>query len=386
MRIFEIINYEDKKIVRIMGIKATFKKKNATFSHKIKDFINIKKFSDFKVRKNSVLIVEPNSYHGEILPGFVKYFQDLGFNVDLLLRHENFEDNPFINVKNINIFSLSANKIKEVLKFQKINNYEFLFISTTSYMEKQGFQGYYLDYLNYLPKTKRGILQVEHTFDENNKKRELDYLKQNRLFTLSGFDNTLMLNPHYFAQIEPNHEKIKKTKFLISGHWAKGNELLIKTVEALAKEGLENFEIRVLGSRIHIPKELKKYFKILGYVKFKTLYEELKNIDFILPMLDEFDENHKHYLTGTTSGSKQQSLGFLKPLLINEKFAKEYGFNNKNSIVYRENNLLGSMKNAIKMSQDRYTQMQVFLENLATETYNESLNNLRKVVKNEILF
>ena len=51
---------------------------------------------DFKPRKNSVLLIEPNPYHGEIQPGFVKYFQDLGYNVDIFMRLENYLENPFV--------------------------------------------------------------------------------------------------------------------------------------------------------------------------------------------------------------------------------------------------------------------------------------------------
>ena len=36
-----------------------------------------------------VIIFEPNAYHYEILPGFAKYFLDLGYEVDLLVHaHE----------------------------------------------------------------------------------------------------------------------------------------------------------------------------------------------------------------------------------------------------------------------------------------------------------
>jgi hypothetical protein len=52
-------------------------------------------FYDCPIRERSVLIVEPNAYHGEILPGLAKYFQDLGFNVDLFLRSRNVADSAF---------------------------------------------------------------------------------------------------------------------------------------------------------------------------------------------------------------------------------------------------------------------------------------------------
>lgn len=152
MKIFKIEQYDDRIIIQLIGIKFSIKYKvYKKFLRRIKDLRNINKFLTSKVRKKSVLIVEPNAFHGEILPGFVKYFQDLGYNVDLLLRHENVEDSSLINIKNYKVYSLNAIKIKEALKFSKINDYEFLFISTTSYIERNIFNGFYLNYLNFVP-------------------------------------------------------------------------------------------------------------------------------------------------------------------------------------------------------------------------------------------
>ena len=43
-------------------------------------------FLTHKVAAKSVLVIEPNNYHGEVVPGFVKYWQDLGYNVDVIMR------------------------------------------------------------------------------------------------------------------------------------------------------------------------------------------------------------------------------------------------------------------------------------------------------------
>ena len=43
------------------------------------EFMNITKF------KNKILFFEPNYHHHECIPGFTKYFIDLGYDVDILL-------------------------------------------------------------------------------------------------------------------------------------------------------------------------------------------------------------------------------------------------------------------------------------------------------------
>ena len=43
------------------------------------------------IKKRTVLIFEPNRYHFECLPGYAKYFIDLGYNVDILSRKLGFD-------------------------------------------------------------------------------------------------------------------------------------------------------------------------------------------------------------------------------------------------------------------------------------------------------
>ena len=79
MKLFRFEKSNNYKKITILGIKITFKKKFVM----PKQLIDNQKFYKTPVRKNSVLIVEPNPYHAEILPGFVRYFQDLNYNVDI---------------------------------------------------------------------------------------------------------------------------------------------------------------------------------------------------------------------------------------------------------------------------------------------------------------
>ena len=46
--------------------------------------IPLKEMFNNIVKKKTVLIFEPNNYHFECLPGYTKYFIDLGYNVDIL--------------------------------------------------------------------------------------------------------------------------------------------------------------------------------------------------------------------------------------------------------------------------------------------------------------
>ena len=56
------------------------------------------------VAKKSVLLIEPNGCHGEVLPGMAKYFMDLGYKVSVVLSAENFAQKPFAECRELRYF------------------------------------------------------------------------------------------------------------------------------------------------------------------------------------------------------------------------------------------------------------------------------------------
>ena len=56
-------------------------------------------FKSCPINSKSVLIVEFNPFHGETLPGYVDYFQELGYDVTVLTRHVTYADSPFVCMK-----------------------------------------------------------------------------------------------------------------------------------------------------------------------------------------------------------------------------------------------------------------------------------------------
>jgi glycosyltransferase involved in cell wall biosynthesis len=346
-----------------------------------------KKFYNYKIMGKSVLIVEPNPYHGEILPGFVKYFYDLGYNVDLFLRLENKVDNPFCRFDiQPNVFSGTATQLKKLLKLKKIKEYDLVFVSSSAYWEKYFFENSYLMYLNFVPKAKYGIMLVEHHIVPCLKQYgEKCYLNSERLFTLSGLKSTPMLSPHYFGSIEIT-PKSNKNRFIVVGGIYKERRnynLLLETMKELLKASINNFEIVIVGEghNLKMPVELRKYIIFKGRLTFAKMYEEIENADFMLPLLDPVEKSHSKYLEGTTTGSRQLILGFGKPCLINNKFAKVYGFSDENSFLYKDDELGKAIKKAIQTNQHEYKAMQDNLISLADSIYQDSLNNLKKSIK-----
>ena len=95
-----------------------------------------------------------------------------------------------------------------------------------------------------------------------------------------------------------------------------------------------------------------------GRLDSEDTYTLIEESDFFLPLLDPTLKKNRDYLQFLTTGSKQIVTGFKKPWLINEEFANVYGFDDKNSIVYKENELFEAMKKAINLSGEDYKGLQ----------------------------
>lgn len=121
-KLFEYKSDNKYHIYIFFGIKITIKK-------------NIyKQFINRKIPEKTVLIVEFNNYHGETLPGFIKYFEDLNYNIDILINSNLYNDKVLdsFNFKNIkNIFNYDQDQIiNNILLFHIIKNYEIVFYNT----------------------------------------------------------------------------------------------------------------------------------------------------------------------------------------------------------------------------------------------------------------
>lgn len=343
---------------------------------------------DFKPRKNSVLLIEPNPYHGEIQPGFVKYFQDLGYNVDIFMRLENYLENPFVKyTKNPpRMFFGTAPIIRNWVNKLHGDEYEYVFLSSSAFWNwPNEYNGKYLDYLGTVPKSKNGILMIEHNavpyltlYDEEK------YLKQGRIFALTANNGIPRLNPHYFGEFQKKDFDPNFINFVVVGginaacknHW-----MLLDTVNKLVKNGITNFMVYVIGrGTMDIPDNILPYISVLGRLNYNDMYNTVNDSDFILALLDPNNPNHNRYKTGTTTGSFQLSTGFNKPLIIEKSFAAHYGLDNTNAVVYSGDDLYDAVATALELSKTTYNSKCKKLGTLEQQIYTESLNNLKKAV------
>lgn len=361
------------------------------YRRKIRFYINkfnmsmFKEFDIFKkniIKNNTVLLFEPNDSHAEVIIGYTKYLSDLGYNIDILTTKENIQSQffiSFVNIPNIKIFTANEILYKKYFKLEKIKNYEFIwFTSAKYYANKVNI----IDYLGFTPKGKHKTLFTIHdTFDFYEEK--LDFLiKQNQIISLANFTKGIMINPHYFCEYSllPKNDA---TTFITIGavtEHRKNYNMLFSAVRELI---LQNYKFKIIvisrNKAKNMPKNVRPYITFKQNLNFPDMYDEIIKSDFFLPLLDPKIKNQERYITTGVTGSTQLIYGFSKPCLIHEKFAKYYLFDEKNSIVYKDD-LYDSMLKAINMSKEEYKLLQKNISDVAKSIQKKSINNLSKLL------
>ena len=209
--------------------------------------------------KGTVLIFEPNIFHHECLPGYSKYFVDLGYNVDLLLHYSGIDSLClFENMERVRLFTFT--ELRKISLFAKklskiIQNYSFVLVQSTDSNKLDLYKK--LDFLNM-----NNSIFVFHALN-NIDINYLEYYKQNRIWTIGNFSIGLQVNPHYFGNINIK-DKRDKVVFFMTSSYKRNYKDLIESSVRLKKENY-NFEIIITGrsndiNSNKIPKILKNIF------------------------------------------------------------------------------------------------------------------------------
>jgi len=361
--------------------KKLFKKKQKeTNNDLIIDFIKS------KTVPNSILISEYQPYHLECLPGYSKYFTDLGYNVDILIYPRFKESMEKFEPKNkIRIFEFK-NKTeieKYLIQFKKkLKEYKFLFVETlelfnSKFYEKIGFDDY-------------DTLFAIHHIDRLYKYGINISISKNEVFSILDYGIIPYLNPNYFGEFNLTHEKNEKITFFTTSSLARNYSHFLKAVQYLKDKKID-FKINIVGrsgnfKEKDIPENLKKYISFFLNVKFQKMFEIVKNSDFIILNLFPDQEFDNLYRTYRATGNSQLAYGFHKPVLIEENFAKPYKFSNKTAIIFKGHDLSSAMLKATQISREEYRYLSLNMKKLKDYIYEGSLKNLKNVLeKNKLI-
>lgn len=361
---------------------------------KISNLFYIIRFLFNKITPKTVLLIEINDYHTELLPSFVHYLKKLDYNVEIMANYGQIGNLPHLDAKNIYHFTLSG--FKKVLASNKIKNYSFLiFLSNEIYWSYNGEIKPDVNVLEKFSPKNKNIGAVIHDLGEKMppsgvKKIVLaDFLKEKSASFLSP-DDFYTINPCYFIKEDKEKEKNQdKTIFITVGkleNIRKNSDLLFNAIRKLLnKRGSKDFEVRIIGNNSPdmVPNDLKDKIKVLGKLNFKRMYQELKQADFFLPLLDFNNKKHLRYIETGTSGSFQLIRGFSLPPVIEENFCTPHGFSKNNAIIYKED-FKGALEKCIDMKNDEYIKLSRALSKETDEIISASVLELKKMLGKNI--
>jgi len=367
-------------VIKIYINNFLYSKKNHQFLKNV-DKIKEGNFLDFfnsTIKNNTILIFEPNTYHQECIPGFSKYFIDLGYNVDILMHELGnncftlFPETKSIRLRTFNNLIEIQSKAHDFSKI--IKKYELILLQSS--YEPNMLLYSELDVLN-----KNNSIFVVHDLNTVNKDFS-QYFAQNRVITLGNFSKGLQVNPHYFGDIKIK-DKNKKIRFFLTFTYKRNYTIFSEIVERLKSENF-NFEIIIFGRTInftssYFPQNLNNNLKVKFRASYSEFYEAVESSDYIIVTLDPKNENDIPYKTTKVTGNIQLMYGFLKPIIINKEFAQFYDLNINNSLIYYNNSdFYNIMKKAILLDNKSYKNLQRNLLVCEKELYAKSLNNIKK--------
>ena len=337
----------------------------------------------YNISYNTVLILETFPYHYECTPGFAKYFIDLGYKIDIIMRY--YGISSFVRFEAIDkIRFFIYNEIDDIQKY--INFFKSILINYNYIMIETANPIYFNLYKSL------NLLNIYHSFFVFH---HLDYvfdfplnfkLRKNQIWTLGNFNSSIQVNPHYFGKFKINDKsKNRITRFFITSTIGRNYQPLISAVEKLKEENLE-FHVIVVGkwhtfTNRNISEKLLENFTFKYNISYEQLYYEVNNSDYIIINLDPNNIIDEPFRKTRVSGSIQLSYGFLKPVIINKYFADIFNFNSNNSFIYDNINLTATIRNAIKIGNKAYKNIQKNLNLVSKKVYIDSLSNIKKCLK-----
>ena len=342
--------------------------------------------NEFNSTQRKALIVELNPCHGECIPGYAKYFLDLGYDLRIIMNNEIEADDPLADIfsnKKVEVGYMSQPDIvKFIQNTQQMNQYSVCLFNSSFIYKFQKLVVYLLSSEKYQVK----ILTVDHRQELINRKIQA----RSNSVVLKQFDkneNIFEVNPHYFGK-HNKHEKNSLTEFVVVGgidEKRKNHGLLISAIDKMINSGENDFHVTVVGkgSIDNLPESIKSHITLTGRLSFPQMYEVMKRADFFLPLLDYDNPEHLRYCTTGTSGSFQLIYGFNLPCIIDANFAKIYSLTDENCIPYDKDKFTEALIQAVKMNNDEYSKLQDNLAMFVQKVYQNSLEQMRDAIETD---
>ena len=351
-----------------------------------------------------VLLFEPNPYHYEVIPGFAYYFIRLGYEIDCLLQKSDREGDAFIRCPSLKnrirfYYYREGEGPQRIRELQTNCAYDLLFATSFDRKQGAGWTDTFRDMLSF-DQSRLGVIGCYHTMKAYLLDRQNGPLPTDRIVSLTPVDSGegffTEVNANYFCDQGSDRPKNRVTRILSIGHNADRYALRL-AAEAAERDGKQRVSVvcacrkmpaREFVSRLiaqrgggdapsdrNFPPLFHRHIRVLWGLSFRALFREIDRADFLDASV--LPEQKTVFTSNRTSGTKQLSLGFLKPCIREKEIAEYYGFSERSAVIYTEGKMEDAVLRAARMPEEEYRAMVAELEKLRDEVRARSERNLK---------
>ena len=349
-----------------------------------------------------VFIYEGMNWHGECLSSYYSYFTELGYEVTFAICESRASEYPLWMIKNAKIYTFTNPTSRNSILFKKHENeliakipdlfeYDIYFICT---MLSDSYEFVKSLYRHGVGRNK--ILHQNHR-DYNT---FLHWTNNDVSLAKNGFVLGIDKQKH-FSQLSPiknetkmEHPKLEKNldtiNIFIGGlakiHF-KNFEKLVAETEKLNKEGYKiNIDVTGIRQKGNYVLPNSEYVNYLGRLGFKEIAEKYCTSDFLFVLFDEKPltpgaiAEEKTFLTGRVSGSRNMSIMYKIPLVVQKPFQLSWDLNDDNSIGFSGNDYKKVLLDLCNMKKEKYNNIIEELQIKEQKEFQKCLNNLKNKI------
>lgn len=327
-----------------------------------------------KCNDQDVVIIEPNGFHGEILPAWSFYIKKNGLNPLFVVHPKIYNENPFYNDNSARFLRMDLDFILILINLGALSKCKKVFFNSDfAYQRPYGGKRFLYNDIGY--KYSANIRFLSHRINDSMQNK--GHVDIKNIITLSRYISNHTGCDHFFPRINnirPSYKALKR--IVIVGdlkHSSKDYNGFLSAIEKLPKVN-PVFSIDVIGK---MPKDFPRSDSVTYHnrLNFKDLHELLTQCNFILFLLKSA-EGYEYKTLGIT-GSFVLALNYGIVPILEESFQEFYELNKNNSIIYKkEQGVSHALSQISQMPKERYDQLQKNLIKLSNDLERDTFRNL----------
>ena len=364
--------------------------------------------------ERKALLFEPSGHHYTLLPCYLSYLKQLGYDVTIL-AYRNFDsDLELCRVpwrEEVSVVLFNDPDLSDVPHQIDFDLFDLVWVTTLNGSCGDRWRNPF-EVLGFYPAPSNGLYGTLHAVCQWDK-LGIDYSRMTQVFTLvdvgDSYPDLEPLSLSYFGEVSSAPIGGSKRTFLITGV----SVSIPKVSRAIALwEGSFKGIVSCIGSTFGslfwlralvgqalytctgcrgrkwkgvVPLSPYKARKVFGAFRLKgsvaspTLYESVESSDYIIANFE--GDALFRFSTSQISGQALLSLGFCKPLILAESVASFWGFDDRTAVVFPDGHFDAGLKKAMSLTPAEYSELQENIGLLKDSLAGDSLRRLKECIE-----